>query len=98
MTTISINDIKYDLLKIIEPYDGKLMQKQWKPIFDLFNAYLNDLKEASTIKEHSVIYNIRDNSITYDVNVKISNERSPKKLKIHAGTFQYPWISNAETV
>lgn len=94
--TISINDIKYDLLKIIEPWDGVLMQNQWKPIFNFFNSYLGDLKEAGTIREYNIIYSIRENSITYDVNVKINMERSPKKLKIHAGTFQHPWISKRE--
>jgi hypothetical protein len=94
--TISINDIKFDLLKMIESWDGILMQNQWKPIFNLFDAYLRDLKDAGTIREYNVIYSVRENSITYDVNVKISNERSPKKLKIHVGTFQHPWISKTE--
>lgn len=96
--TISINDIKWDLLKIIEPWDGVLMQNQWKPIFNLFNAYLDDLKNAGNIREYSVIYSTRDNSITYDVNIKINMERSPKKLKIHVGTFMHPWVSKTENV
>jgi len=93
-TNISINDIKYDLLKIIEPWDGVLMTNQWKPIYNLFSAYLSDLKESNTIKEYNVTYSMRDNSITFDVNVKINFERSPKKLKIHVGTFQHPWIGS----
>lgn len=94
--TIAINDIKYDLLKIIEPWDGRLNEKQYYPVYNLFNSYLSDLKKEDYIKDYSVVYNIRETTISYDVNVKLSNERSPKKLKIHVGSFKHPWVSKKE--
>lgn len=89
---ISQTDIKYDLLKIIEPYDGIITKKQTKRVYDLFNSYLGDLKRDKSIKEYTITYTAKDKSITYDVGVKINNERSPKKLKIHVGVFTHPWI------
>lgn len=90
--TISQADIKYDLLKIIEPYDGTMTKKNNKQIFDLFNSYLGDLRKDRLIKDYTIYYNAKDNTITYDVGIKLSSDRSPKKLKIHVGLFTYPWI------
>jgi hypothetical protein len=89
---ISQADIKYDLLKIIEPYDGIMTKKDNKRLFDLFNSYLGDLKKDHAIKDYNIYYNTKDTTITYDVGVKLSNDRSPKKVKIHVGLFKYPWI------
>lgn len=90
--TIAINDIKYDLLKIIEPWDGILSERQYQPVYNLFISYLLDLKKEDYIKDFTVVYTIRDTTISYDVSVKLSNERSPKKLKIHVGSYKHPWI------
>lgn len=91
--TISLNDIKYDLLKIIEPWDGLLESRNPRPVRRLFTAYLNDLQKEKMIYDFSIDTTDRDNAFTFDVNVKISPTRSPKKLKIHVGTFQAPWVS-----
>ena len=95
---ISINDVKYDLIRIIEPYDGILEAKSTSELTvkKLFGAYLNDLKDQSKIQDYTITTVIRDTAITYDVAVKISADRSPKKLKIHVGIFQYPWIQKQE--
>jgi len=95
---ISINDIKYDLIRVIEPYDGKLESKTTSEavVLKLFDAYLSDLKSEHKIQDFTITSNIRDTAITYDVAVKISADRSPKKLKIHVGIFQYPWIQKKE--
>lgn len=90
---LNINDIKYDLLKIIEPWDGILEQEQSAPVYKLFTSYLFDLKREGKIKEFTVTSANRDTAITYDVAVKFSVDRSPKKLKIHVGTFQFPWTN-----
>ena len=44
---ISINDVKYDLIRIIEPYDGVLEAKSTSEsiVKKLFGTYLNDLKQ-----------------------------------------------------
>ena len=95
---ISINDVKYDLIRIIEPYDGILEAKSTSEstVKKLFRTYLNDLKHESKIQDYTITSVIRDTAITYDVAVKISADRSPKKLKIHVGIFQYPWIQKQE--
>ena len=91
---ISINDIKYDLIKIIEPYDGILEAKHTneKIVNKLFTSYLMDLVKQRKIQEFTITSSIRDTAITYDVAIKVNADRSPKKLKIHVGIFQHPWV------
>jgi hypothetical protein len=92
---ISLNDIKFDLLKIIEPWDGILEVGNPKPVRALFNAYLNDLQKEKLIYDFSIDTADRDSAFTFDVNVRMSPTRSPKKLKIHVGVFQAPWVKKA---
>jgi len=96
-TRVSINDIKFDLIKIIEPYDGILEQKpeSESKIRNLFTSYLGDLKVEDKIQDYTILSTIRDTAITYDVSVKMAADRSAKKLKIHVGVFQHPWINKA---
>ena len=91
---ISINDIKWDLIRIIEPWDGRLENKPESEqiVLKLFKSYLGDLVKQRKIQDFTIVGSIRDTAITYDVAVKIAADRSPKKLKIHVGIFQYPWI------
>ena len=91
---ISINDIKYDLIKIIEPFDGRLAGKSGseKRVERLFKTYLVDLTKSRQIQDFNIVSSVRDTAVTYDVNVKINADRSPKKLKIHVGIFQPPWV------
>ena len=93
---ININDVKFDLLKIIEPWDGILEQNQSGPVYKLFSAYLSDLRREHKIREFTITSTNRDTAITYDVAVKFSADRSPKKLKIHVGTFQFPWTNGGK--
>ena len=83
-----------DLIRIIEPYDGILETKPSSEtvINKLFGVYLSDLKQEGKITDYTITSVIRDTAITYDVAVKVSADRSPKKLKIHVGIFQHPWI------
>ena len=92
---ISINDIKYDLIKIIEPFDGRLEGKAGseKRVERLFKTYLVDLTKSRQIQDFNIVSSVRDTAVTYDVNVKINADRSPKKLKIHVGIFQPPWTN-----
>ena len=89
---ISLNDIKYDLLKIIEPWDGVLEVNNSRPVRSLFINYLNDLQKEKLIYDFAIDTANRPNAITFDVNIRISPTRSPKKLKIHVGVFTHPWI------
>jgi|TARA_B110000503_G_scaffold137214_1_gene221047 hypothetical protein len=87
---VSINDIKWDLIKIIEPYDGVLAPNEGseQTVRRLFIRYMSDLKYAGLVNDFNVHSSIRSNAVTFDVSVKMSQERSDKKLKIHVGVYQ----------
>tara|TARA_B100001057_G_C22601257_1_gene852873 strand:- start:349 stop:654 length:306 start_codon:yes stop_codon:yes gene_type:complete len=91
---ISINDIKWDLIKIIEPYDGRLENKVGsdEAVSSSFTSYLGDLSKQGKIQDFNIVSSLRETAITYDIAIKLSVDRSPKKLKIHVGIFQYPWV------
>lgn len=91
--SISLNDIKYDLLKIMEPWDCILEKEKPRPVRSLFVAYLNDLQKDKLIYDFSIDTSDRENAFTFDVNIRMSAIRSPKKLKIHVGTFKLPWCN-----
>jgi hypothetical protein len=91
--TISLNDVKFDLLKIIEPSDGLLEQGKAYPVRKLFIAYLSDLQKDRLIYDFSIDTANRENAITFDINIRMTQYRSPKKLKIHVGTFTQPWCA-----
>jgi len=90
---VALSDIKYDLLKIIEPYDGRLSRNEWRPVDRLFTNYLFDLKRDRAIRDFNSTYTIKEGTIIYDVGIKLSNDRSPKKLKIYVSTYNHPWVS-----
>ena len=79
---ISINDIKWDLIRIIEPYDGILDNKKQSEdtMKHLFQTYLEDLVKVRMIQDYTITSVIRDTAITYDAAVKIAADRSPKIL------------------
>lgn len=82
----NINDIKYDLLKIIQPFDGYMYnEKETNQLISVFNSYLGDLKEARKVYSFEIIPTEKENAITFDIQIKMQRERSPKKLKIHVG-------------
>ena len=86
----NINDVKFDLLKIIQPYDGLMHNdKDVNNIRSLFISYLNDLKHSWKIFSFNVENVEKDNAYTYDIHVQMHRERSPKKLKIHVGKLVY---------
>ena len=95
---ISVNDIKYDLIKIIEPYDGRLENKEpaGAIVSEIFQSYLKDLQKQRKVQDFEIFTTKRDTAFTYDISVKLDVERSPKKLKIHVGIFQYPWTEKKE--
>ena len=45
------------------------------------------------IADYTIASTERDNSITLDVAVKLSADRSPKKLKIHVGLYKSNWAN-----
>lgn len=86
----NINDIKHDLLKIIQPYDGYMYnEKDTTKVVRMFNSYLNDLKFSHKLFSYNVQASEKDNAVTLDVHVTMQRDRSPKKLKIHVGKLTY---------
>lgn len=89
---IHINDIKYDLLKISEIFDGILQEGLGHLPADMFQSYLSDLREQEWVHNYEVNeITLKEQSYTYDVSVQITKDRTPKKLKIHVGLYKSPW-------
>ena len=88
--TYSLQDIKYDLLKIIEPHDGYMFNKKdTDNVRSLFISYLGDLQRSGKLREFNIYTTVKDTAITFDVSIKLHRDRAAKKLKIHVGTLQY---------
>ena len=86
----NINDIKYDLLKIIAPYDGYMYNEvETNKLISVFNSYLGDLKRSYKIHAFEIADTEKENAITFDIQIKMQKDRSPKKLKIHVGKLWY---------
>jgi len=86
----NINDVKYDLLKIIQPFDGYMFNhKDVSAIRSLFIAYLNDLRGSYKVFGFDVASTEKQNAFTFDIQVQMQRERSSKKLKIHVGKLAY---------
>lgn len=82
----SLQDIKHDILKIIEPFDGYMYnQKETESIKSLFIKFLGDLKRSSRLHEYSIENTDKDKAVTFDLTIRLHRDRSPKKLKIHVG-------------
>jgi len=91
----NLQDLKYDLLKISEPYDGVLWEDNTaESVAKLFNAYLDDMRKWRNIFAYEVGFTRKETSYTFDVNVTLAPGRSPKKLKIHVGIYQSKWKNN----
>jgi hypothetical protein len=89
---IHINDIKYDLLKIAEMYDGVLQDGLGHLAADMFQNYLSDLRADEWIHDYEVSNIVlKEQSFTYDVSIQITRDRTPKKLKIHVGLYKSAW-------
>lgn len=96
---ININDIKYDLLKIAELYDGVLQEDLGHLVSDMFQYYLSDLRVDKWIHDYEILEVVlKEQSYTYDINIQITNDRTPKKLKIHVGLYKSPWPNLASTM
>jgi hypothetical protein len=96
---ININDIKYDLLKIAEVHDGLLQDGLGELPVKLFNAYLSDMRNQNWIYDYQVTdVTLKEQSFTYDVNIQITRDRTPKKLKVHVGLYKSPWLDLAPTM
>jgi hypothetical protein len=96
---ININDIKYDLLKIAEMYDGVLQEGLGHLPADMFLVYLNDMRNDRWIHSYEITeVMLKEHSYTYDVGIQITNDRTPKKLKIHVGLYKSAWPDLATTM
>ena len=86
----NLQDIKFDLLKIMKPYDGYMFnQTDTDTVKNLYNKFLQDLKTAHKIYDFTISSTDKENAVTFDIAVQIHKDRTPKKLKIHVGRLQY---------
>ena len=94
----NINDIKYDLLKIIQPYDGYMYnEKETNKLISVFRSYLGDLKRSYKVYSFEITPTEKENAITFDIHIKMQKDRSPKKLKIHVGKLWFPPTDTEES-
>jgi hypothetical protein len=84
---INLNDIKADLIKISEPHDGLLAAGSIQPVRRLFMSYLEDLQKHKKIFDFSIDTTTNPKSITYNVMIRMLQNRSPKQLRIHVGIY-----------
>ena len=86
----NLQDIKFDLLKVMKPYDGFMFNEaDTAKVTGLFHALLGDLKRAHKIYAFNITSSDKENAVTFDISVQIHRDRTPKKLKIHVGRFAY---------
>ena len=89
---ININDIKYDLLKISDMFDGVLQEGLGYLAADMLCKYLQDMCNQRWIYSFDITEIVlKEHSYTYDLNIQITNDRTPKKLKIHIGLYKSAW-------
>ena len=68
----NINDVKYDLLKIIAPYDGYMFnEKETDKLISVFNSYLGDLKKRFKIFSYDIQTTEKENAFTFDIQIKM---------------------------
>ena len=86
----NLQDIKFDLLKVMKPYDGYMYNEtETAKVTGLFQTFLDDLKKAHKIYAFNIVSSDKENAVTFDISVQIHRDRTPKKLKIHVGRMQY---------
>lgn len=90
--SMNINDVKYDLLKIAEIYDGILQDGLGDLAAKMFCHYLDDMCADKLIYSYEITdIMLKEHSYTYDINVKPSIDRTPKKIKVHVGLYKSKW-------
>lgn len=97
--SMNVNDIKYDLLKIAEMYDGLLQEGLGDLAARMFCNYLDDMCQARLVYNYEITdIVLKEHSYTYDINVRISNDRTPKKIKVHVGLYKSAWPAFSSTM
>ena len=93
MKSIGLQNIKYDLIKISEPYDGLLWEDNTAEIVNrLMRSYLSDLIKDRYIVRYDIEYVRNENvSYTFDVSIQLEPNRTSKKIKVHVGIYKSNW-------
>ena len=93
MKPIGLQNIKYDLIKISEPYDDLLWEDNTAEIVNrLMRSYLSDLVKDRFIVRYDIEYTRNENvSYTFDVNIQLEPNRTSKKIKVHVGIYKSNW-------
>ena len=64
-------------------------EKDTSKLISVFNSYLGDLRRSYKIYSFEIADTEKENAITFDIQIKMQKDRSPKKLKIHVGRLWY---------
>jgi len=93
MKPIGLQNIKYDLIKISEPYDGLLWEDNTAEIVNrLMRSYLTDLIKDRFIVKYDIEYTRNENaSYTFDIGIQLESNRTSKKIKVHVGIYKSNW-------
>ena len=93
MKSIGLQNIKYDLIKISEPYDDLLWEDNTAEIVNrLMRSYLSDLIKDRYIVKYDIEYTRNENiSYTFDVGIQLEPSRTSKKIKVHVGIYRSNW-------
>ena len=93
MKSIGLQNIKYDLIKISEPYDDLLWEDNTAEIVNrLMRSYLSDLVKDRFIVRYDIEYTRNENvSYTFDVSIQLEPSRTSKKIKVHVGIYKSSW-------
>jgi hypothetical protein len=89
---LSLDNVKYDLLKIAEPYDGIMYEGSGYLVTGLFTSYLTDLQQDRLIYGYEILEEqYKENAVTFDIMVQLTHDRNAKKIKVHVGTYKSAW-------
>ena len=93
MKPIGLQNIKYDLIKISEPYDDLLWEDNTAEIVNrLMRSYLSDLIKDRYIVRYDIEYTRNENvSYTFDISIQLEPNRTSKKIKVHVGIYKSNW-------
>jgi hypothetical protein len=89
---LSLENIKYDLLKISEPYDGIMYEGSGELVVGLFHSYLNDLCKNRLLYGFEIMEEqYRENAVIFDIMVQLTHDRNFRKIKVYVGNYKSAW-------
>lgn len=95
--SISVDFLRYDLNKVIEPWNGILQGNQGKVPYKLMAAYLSDIRRSGDIHEFRIKSHRNSTAIVFEISIKIAGDKGFTNVKVPVETFRYPWTKGRDT-